>query len=189
MGCEPCGANRAKRVAPLGRSAYAGLVAAQRRSTARVSPVVGLRRSPCHFHPYRRESVSIRHCSRIQVSIRRSSGGNVTVRQVDRVARPRWVRNRTGEYTSIRHACIGFPERKKIVRGAEPSTCAWEPRGSIVDDAEPRARILLLSLDEHVARIGTPLRPYMPHELMCHAMHHPPIEKLLPQQIKDAGRL
>jgi hypothetical protein len=117
MGCEPCGANRAKRVAPLGRSAYAGLVAAQRRSTARVSPV-GLRRSPCHFHPYRRESVSIRHCSRIQVSIRRSSGGNVTVRQVDRVARPRWVRNRTGEYTSIRHACIGFPERKKNRAGS-----------------------------------------------------------------------
>jgi hypothetical protein len=42
---------------------------------------------------------------------------------------------------------------KKIVRRAELSTCA-EPQGCIVHDAEPHARIRILPLNEHVARIG-----------------------------------
>jgi hypothetical protein len=58
------------------------------------------------------------------------------------------------------------------VRRAEPSTCA-EPRGCIVHDAEPRARIRILPLDEHVARIRLVVAQLalaaMPHEIFFHA--------------------
>jgi hypothetical protein len=109
------------------------------------------------------ESVSIRHCSRVQVPIRRSSGGNVTIRQVERVTRPRLVRNRNGEYTSIRHACTGFPgEKNSCGEPSHPPVRSHEAASSTMPSRAPASGSCHWMNTWHVSgwwSHSSPLRP------------------------------